>query len=54
MLSGYVITNCGYYSVLPVACVCVRTYYCMPPDDGCMTETCCGDNIGGGEEELLH
>jgi hypothetical protein len=25
----------------------------MPPDDGRMTETCCGNNIGRGEEELL-
>jgi hypothetical protein len=25
----------------------------MPPDDGRMTETCCGNNIWGGEEELL-
>jgi hypothetical protein len=25
----------------------------MPPDDGRMTETCCGNNIRGGEEELL-
>jgi hypothetical protein len=25
----------------------------MPPDDGCTTETCCGINIRGGEEELL-
>jgi hypothetical protein len=25
----------------------------MPLDDGHMTETCCGKNIGGGEEELL-
>jgi hypothetical protein len=25
-----------------------------PPDDGSMTETCCGNNIGRGEEELLH
>jgi hypothetical protein len=24
-----------------------------PPDDGRMTERCCGSNIGGGEEELL-
>jgi hypothetical protein len=23
------------------------------PDDGCVTETCCGNNIGRGEEELL-
>jgi hypothetical protein len=28
-------------------------YYCMPHDDGRMTETCCGNNIRGGEEELL-
>jgi hypothetical protein len=28
-------------------------YYCMPPDDGCMTETCCGNNIRRGEKELL-
>jgi hypothetical protein len=25
----------------------------MPLDDGRITETCCGNNIGGGEEELL-
>jgi hypothetical protein len=25
----------------------------MPHDDGHMTETCCGSNIGGGEEELM-
>jgi hypothetical protein len=25
----------------------------MPLDDGGMTETCCGNNIRGGEEELL-
>jgi hypothetical protein len=29
-------------------------YYCIPPDDGRMTETCCGSNIGREEEELLH
>jgi hypothetical protein len=28
-------------------------YYCMPLDDGRMTETCCGSNIGGEEEDLL-
>jgi hypothetical protein len=28
-------------------------YYCMSLDDGRMTETCCGGNIGRGEEELL-
>jgi hypothetical protein len=28
-------------------------YYCMPLDDGRMTETCYGSNIGRGEEELL-
>jgi hypothetical protein len=28
-------------------------YYCMPLDDDRMTETCCGNNIGRGEEELL-
>jgi hypothetical protein len=28
-------------------------YYCMPPDDGRMTETCCGGNIGRGGEDLL-
>jgi hypothetical protein len=27
--------------------------YCMPLDDGRMTETCCGNNIGRGGEELL-
>jgi hypothetical protein len=26
---------------------------CMPPDVECMIETCCGNNIGRGEEELL-
>jgi hypothetical protein len=26
----------------------------MSPDDGRMTETCCGNNIRRGEEELLH
>jgi hypothetical protein len=26
---------------------------CMLPDDGHMTDTCCGNNIRGGEEELL-
>jgi hypothetical protein len=25
----------------------------VPPDDGRMAETCCGSNIGKGEEELL-
>jgi hypothetical protein len=25
----------------------------MPLDDGRMTETCCGNDIRGGEEELL-
>jgi hypothetical protein len=25
----------------------------MPLDDGRMTETCCGNDIGRGEEELL-
>jgi hypothetical protein len=25
----------------------------MQPDDGRMAETCCGNNIGKGEEELL-
>jgi hypothetical protein len=29
-------------------------YNCMSPDDGRMTETCCGNNIRRGEEELLH
>jgi hypothetical protein len=28
-------------------------FYCMPLDDGRMTETCSGNDIGGGEEELL-
>jgi pullulanase/glycogen debranching enzyme len=28
-------------------------YYFMSPDDGHMTETCCGNNIRGGEEELF-
>jgi hypothetical protein len=28
-------------------------HYCMPPDDDCMTEACCGSNIGRGEEDLL-
>jgi hypothetical protein len=28
-------------------------YYSMPHDDGRMTETCCGNNIGKGEKELL-
>jgi hypothetical protein len=28
-------------------------YYCMSLDDGRMNETCCGNNIGGGEKELL-
>jgi hypothetical protein len=28
-------------------------YYCMPLDDGLMTETCCGNNIGRGEEEVF-
>jgi hypothetical protein len=27
--------------------------FCMPPYDGHMTETCCSNDIGGGEEELL-
>jgi hypothetical protein len=27
--------------------------YSMPPDDGHTTETCCGNNIRGWEEELL-
>jgi hypothetical protein len=27
-------------------------YYCIPLDDGRMTETCCGNNIGRREEEL--
>jgi hypothetical protein len=26
----------------------------MPPDDGRITETCCGSNIAGGEEALLN
>jgi hypothetical protein len=26
----------------------------LPRDDGRMTETCCGNKISGGEEELLH
>jgi hypothetical protein len=30
-----------------------KPQYCMPPDDGRMTETCCGSNVGRGEEELL-
>jgi hypothetical protein len=30
-----------------------HTVVCMPLDDGHMTETCCGNNFGGGEEELL-
>jgi hypothetical protein len=28
-------------------------YSMMPPDYGRMNETCCGNNIRGGEEELL-
>jgi hypothetical protein len=28
-------------------------YFCMPHDDGRMTETCCGNDIGGAEAELL-
>jgi hypothetical protein len=29
-------------------------HHCLPPDDDdCMIETCCGINIGRGEEELL-
>jgi hypothetical protein len=33
----------------------ISDYYCIPPDDGRMTETRCGKNIvRGGEEELLH
>jgi hypothetical protein len=27
--------------------------YCMPLDDGRMTETCRGNNMRAGEEELL-
>jgi hypothetical protein len=28
-------------------------HYCMPPDDGRMTETCSGNNVRRGGEELL-
>jgi hypothetical protein len=28
-------------------------HHCLPPDDDRMIETCCGINIGRGEEELL-
>jgi hypothetical protein len=28
--------------------------YCMPPDDGRMTETCCGNKIRRGREKVLH
>jgi hypothetical protein len=31
----------------------LRQYTTMSPDDGRMTETCRGNNIRGGEEELL-
>jgi hypothetical protein len=31
----------------------LTVYYCMPLDDGRMTETCCGNKIRGGEEEFL-
>jgi hypothetical protein len=32
---------------------CSCKYYCMRLDDGHMTETCCDNNIRGGEEKLL-
>jgi hypothetical protein len=44
-LARYVIMNCAYRDKM--------LYYCMTPDDGRMTETCCGSNNRGGREELL-
>jgi hypothetical protein len=44
MLAGYAITNYSY---------CGSQYYYKPLDDGRMTETCCGNNIKRGGEELL-
>jgi hypothetical protein len=46
ILDTVVMTNCSYCGVLPVAC--------MPPDDGRMTETCCGNNRRGEEEFCVH
>jgi hypothetical protein len=47
-----VVTNCGYRGNHELWLL-ATLYYCMPPDDGCMTETCCDNNIRGREEELL-
>jgi hypothetical protein len=38
--------------MLPVASKQLETVYYSMPDDGRITETCCG-NDKGGEEELL-
>jgi hypothetical protein len=34
-------------------CLTAIAVSCLPPDDNGMIETCCGNNIGRGEEELL-
>jgi hypothetical protein len=54
-LTGYVIMNCGYSgnSQVQSSKQLKTVYCCMPLDDGRMTETYCGNNIRGGEEELL-
>jgi hypothetical protein len=52
MLAGYVITNCGYRGNQSSKQL-KTVYYCNPLDDGHMTETCCGNNIRRGGEQLL-
>jgi hypothetical protein len=37
----------------PANSYCSQANYCIPLDDGRMTETCCGNNIRRAAEELL-
>jgi hypothetical protein len=36
-----------------ISCIFLKIKLFLPLDDGRMTETCCGNNIRGGEEQLL-
>jgi ArsR family metal-binding transcriptional regulator len=64
MVVTVVVTNCGYCGDVSFCVFIINTaisvrkqletlYYCVPLDDGRMTETCCSNNIGRGQEELL-